>query len=273
MNRNFSINRFFIYLLFSSATWTQTIIAVFEFENNGLDPREVRQLSTRLESEMVKLGDFKVVERAKIDDILKEQKLQISGSVEETLVDVGKLLGANQIILGSIGKIGDVFTLSAKLVDVESGELLTSSDFDAKKGLSEFLGEGLKNVALELTGVSLEMQKYKNFESIIHSAETEAEKQYDDQLFKYAGIGSCVSGFGVPLSFVMLNIKPPYYTNFDKSNPKYMQLENNEEQEIYKDAYYERENRLRRRSVHKAQGMCLAFYIILVVLTAEIEAK
>ena len=122
MNRNFSINRFFIYLFFSSAIWTQTVIAVFEFENNGLDPREVRQLSTRLESEMVKLGDFKVVERTKIDDILKEQKLQISGNVEETLVDVGKLLGANQIILGSIGKIGQVFTLSAKLVDVESGK-------------------------------------------------------------------------------------------------------------------------------------------------------
>ena len=33
---------------------------------------------------------------------------------------MGKLFGANQIILGSIGKIGDVFTLSAKLVDVES---------------------------------------------------------------------------------------------------------------------------------------------------------
>ena len=155
MNQNFSMNRFFIYLLFSCVTWTQTVIAVFEFENNGLDPREVRQLSTRLESEMVKLGDFKVVERAKIDDIFKEQKLQISGNVEETLVDVGKLLGANQIILGRIGKIGNVFTLSAKLVDVESGELLTSSDFDAKKGLSEFLGEGLENVALELTGVSL----------------------------------------------------------------------------------------------------------------------
>ena len=138
------MNRFFIYLLLSGVTWTQTVIAVFEFENNGLEPREVRQLSTRLESEMVKLGDFKVVERSKIDDILKEQKLQISGNVEEALVDVGKLLGANQIILGSIGKIGEVYTLSAKLVDVESGELLTSSDFDAKKGLSEFLGEGLE---------------------------------------------------------------------------------------------------------------------------------
>ena len=273
MNQNFSMNRFFIYLLLSGVTWTQTVIAVFEFENNGLEPREVRQLSTRLESEMVKLGDFKVVERSKIDDILKEQKLQISGNVEEALVDVGKLLGANQIILGSIGKIGEVYTLSAKLVDVESGELLTSSDFDAKKGLSEFLGDGLENVALELTGVSLEMEEYKNFEEIIQTAEAEAEKQHDDQLFMGVGVGSCMSLFGVPLSFVMLNIKPPYYTNFDKSNPKYMQLKNNEEQQIYKDAYYEKENRLRRRSVHKTQGICLALYLVLGVFTADIESN
>ena len=104
-----------ISLIFINLIWGQNItIAVFDFENNGLETNEVRQLSTRLESELVKLGDFKVVERTKIDEVLKEQKLQISGSVEESLIEVGEILGANQIILGSIGKIGGLYTLSAK---------------------------------------------------------------------------------------------------------------------------------------------------------------
>ena len=265
--------RYITLLLFINLIWGQNItIAVFDFENNGLETNEVRQLSTRLENELVKLGDFKVVERTKIDEVLKEQKLQFSGCVEECLVDAGEILGANQIILGSIGKIGGLYTLSAKLVDVESGELLMASDFDAEDGLSELLQIGLKDVALELTGVSLENVKYKNFEDIILSAETEAEKLHDDQLFKYVGAGSCVTLVGLPLSFLMLNSKPPYYTNFDKSNPKYLQL-NGEEQQIYKDAYYEKENRLRRKSVHRMQGICFGVYMLFVLIGTDVESS
>jgi len=258
-------------IIFMNLIWGQNItIAVFDFENNGLKTNEVRQLSNRLESELVKIGDFKVVERSEIDKVLKEQKLQISGIVEEVLLDVGKILGANQIILGSIGKIGSLYTLSAKLVDVESGELLITSDFDTEDGLGELLQIGLKDVALELTGVSLKKIKYNTYEEIILNAENEAEKQHDDHLFKYVGVGSCIAvPIGVPLSFLMLNNKPPLYTSFDKSNPKYIQLKNNEDRQIYKDAYYEKENRLRRKSIHRTQGICFGLYIILGVLSAD----
>lgn len=254
-----------------SLIWGQNItIAVFDFENNGLKTNEVRQLSNRLESELVKIGNFKVVERNEIDKVLKEQKLQISGLVEEVFLDVGRILGANQIILGSIGKIGPLYTLTAKLVDVESGELLITSDFDAESGLSELLQIGLKDVALELTGVSLKKVKYDTYEEIILNAENEAVKKHNDHLFKYVGVGSCIAiPIGLPLSFILLNTKPPYYTSFDKSNPKYIQLNNNEERQIYKDAYYEKENWLRRKSVHKTQGLCFGLYIILGVLSAD----
>ena len=137
-------------LLFIGLAWGQTTIAVFDFENNGLGKSEARQLSTRLESELVKVGKYNVVERGKIDEILKEQKLQISGCVEECLIDVGKLLGAKQIILGSVGKLGSIYTISVKLVDANSGELLKTSDFDTERGLGALLTVGMKKVALEI---------------------------------------------------------------------------------------------------------------------------
>ena len=268
------MTRYITLLLFINLIWGQNItIAVFDFENNGLETNEVRQLSTRLESELVKLGDFKVVERTKIDEVLKEQKLQMSGCAEECLIDVGEILGANQIILGSIGKIGGLYTLSAKLVDVESGELLMASDFDAENGLRELLQIGLKEVAYELTGVSIENANYKEHEKIILDAESEAENNHDDQLFKYLGAGSCITGFGIPLSFLMLRSKPPYNTNLDTSSPKYLQLKNSEEQRIYKDAYYEKENSLRRKSVHKMQGICFGVYMLFVLIGMDIESS
>ena len=53
------INRITL-LLFIGLAWGQsTTIAVFDFENNGLEPHEVRQLSTRLESELVNVGNYK----------------------------------------------------------------------------------------------------------------------------------------------------------------------------------------------------------------------
>ena len=99
---------------------------------------------------MVKVGKYNVVERGKIDEILKEQKLQISGCVEECLIDVGKILGAKQIILGSVGKLGSVYTISVKLVDANSGELLKTSDFDTERGLGALSTVGMKKVALEI---------------------------------------------------------------------------------------------------------------------------
>ena len=156
--------------------------------------------------------------------------MQVSGITEQTIIDVGNILSANQIILGSVGSIGGLYTISAKLVDVKSGELLITSDFDADNGLRELLQIGLKKVAYELAGVSIENANYKEYEEIILNAEFEAEKQHDHQLFKYIGAGSCITApIGIPLSFLILNSKPPYYSNFDQSNPKYQQLKNKEE--------------------------------------------
>ena len=176
--------RYLPLLLFIGLAWGQTTIAVFEFENNGLEPHEVRQLSTRLESELVKVGGFKVVERNKIDEILKEQKLQISGCVEECLIDVGKMLGAKQIVLGSVGKIDGLFTISAKLVDAETGESIRSSDFDADNGLSDLLKNGLRKVAYELTDKGLPSNNDKNF-SIDFYPKTDDE--IDEYLSKNLG--------------------------------------------------------------------------------------
>ena len=158
--------------LCSVALCSKTTIAIFDFQNNGLEPHEVRQLSKRLESELVKLRNFDVVERARIDEILKEQKLQTSGCTETCLLDVGKILGATQIVYGSIGKIGDLYTISAKLVDAETGKLIRSSDYDADYGLTQLLKHGLMIVANRLTGNQIE-------DNYIHPGPLSVKNKYE----------------------------------------------------------------------------------------------
>ena len=64
------MSRYLSLLLLIGLAWGQTTIAVFDFEQNNVEEYIVRQLSTRLESELSKIGGFQIVERSRIDDIL-----------------------------------------------------------------------------------------------------------------------------------------------------------------------------------------------------------
>ena len=51
---------------------------------------------------LIKTNRFKVIDRKNLDAILKEQKLQYSGLIDEkTSVNIGGLIGVNKIINGA----------------------------------------------------------------------------------------------------------------------------------------------------------------------------
>jgi hypothetical protein len=63
-----------------------------------------------------------------------EQRLQVSGVVDEqTAVDVGRVAGADAIILGSLGVIGSTTTLSARVIDTETGEVMVARNARAQE--------------------------------------------------------------------------------------------------------------------------------------------
>ena len=59
----------------------------------------------------VNTGLFTVGERGEMDSILKEQGFQASGCTDiECAVKIGKLLSANKMLVGEIGKLGTKFS-------------------------------------------------------------------------------------------------------------------------------------------------------------------
>ena len=106
-------------------------VAILQFDAANITEAEVGILTDRLSTELVKLGSFTVVERAQMEEVLKEQGLQQSGcTTSECAVEVGALLGVDKMITGSIGRIGSLFTLSARIIDVETGEILKQVSLD-----------------------------------------------------------------------------------------------------------------------------------------------
>ena len=128
-------------------------IAVMDFDGFGISQMEAIALSNRLRNELFRLGTFDVVDRGMMENILTEQDFQMVGCTSnECLVEVGQLLGAKQMMGGSISKVGNTFSVSARLVDVETGRLLAVSDYDLKAEIDDMLTTGMRIVALMLSG-------------------------------------------------------------------------------------------------------------------------
>lgn len=83
---------------------------------------------------------FTMVERADLQAILEEMKLQLTGAVpEEKAVKAGKLMGAKMLVTGRLYAKKNRYELFLKLLRVESGEVLsvTKARIDRTLGLSE----------------------------------------------------------------------------------------------------------------------------------------
>ena len=109
-------------LMFVGNALSQPTVAVLDFDANGIPEYEVETLVERLRSELPNTGAVRLVDRKMLENILKEQGLQQSGcTTDECAAQIGELLGAQFMISGAIGKLGDTFTVDAKMVSVSTG--------------------------------------------------------------------------------------------------------------------------------------------------------
>jgi TolB-like protein len=138
-----------------SYTSAQIPIAVMDFEGYGISQTEVIALTNRLRNELFRIGQFDVVERGMMESILAEQDFQLTGCTsDECLVEIGQLLGAEQMVGGSVSRVGETFTVSARRVNVQTGSVLAVSDYDLQGALDELLTSGMRVVAYRLAGLS-----------------------------------------------------------------------------------------------------------------------
>lgn len=90
-------------------------------------------------ADLKEISDLKVVERSAIDKVLSEQNLQANRSDLDasSTVKVGKLLGASLIATGAYQRAGGSVRLTARFVNVETGEVVGSAKVDGAS--SDFL--------------------------------------------------------------------------------------------------------------------------------------
>ncbi|MFH1249609.1 MAG: PEGA domain-containing protein [bacterium] len=115
------------FIILTSPLIAQTNIAVLNFTARDVTGTEAQVVSDRIRIALQKSSDFTVIERNLMDRLLKEQSLQQSGCTEsDCMVEVGKLLSVKQIVGGSLSKMGNQLIIEAKLINVETGEILNN---------------------------------------------------------------------------------------------------------------------------------------------------
>ncbi len=118
--------------LTAEADFVKTKIAVLDFQLQG-DGYETKDMGSIVAewftTALVKEGRFDVVERAMLNKLLNEQKMGLSGIVDESsATKLGKILGVKIIISGSVMKLQGVLEVNARIIDVETASIIAAEN-------------------------------------------------------------------------------------------------------------------------------------------------
>ena len=122
------------------------IIAIKDFEVIMGRNREVgKYVQEDITTALVNSGQFNVVERLKLKSVLDELKLSQLGLTDAAgAKKVGKLLGADVILTGTLAATGDEWNVNLRLINTESG--LITSAFNRKGRLHELKTESFREI-------------------------------------------------------------------------------------------------------------------------------
>jgi hypothetical protein len=109
--------------------------AVVEFEVKGnVSLKDAGTIAAEwMSSAASKTGRYELYERILLKKVLEEQKLGLSGFIsEETAVKVGEIYGVKTIITGSVIEWQGIYSINARIINTESGQILASADYKTR---------------------------------------------------------------------------------------------------------------------------------------------
>lgn len=122
-----------IFVLFNQAFCVERMtIAVMELEvKGGLSANEASILTEKVREALFHTGKYTVLDRSSMDEILKEMGLSQTGCTSvECIVNVGRVLSAQNMVAGYIGKIGTTYSMALRIINVQTGEIINMATVD-----------------------------------------------------------------------------------------------------------------------------------------------
>ena len=127
-----------------------------------------------------------MIERSQLGAVMNELALQQSGAVDDAkALQVGKLAGARALVVGRVSDGGDVFVVSARAVDAETGAVIVAEDVKLPKA---------ELVAFSANAVVLKSKSGAMFRSVVLPGWGQS---YNGEDAKGLVLGALTIGLGV----------------------------------------------------------------------------
>lgn len=123
-------------------------IAVWRFDALGIDAEIVQRLETLFRLELDRLDRVPLLSRHEIESKMTATE-QNCGGEEKCLTAIGKRLGVDYVVTGTVGSLGDNYVLNIKAVEVATGKSQKIQS-PPLKGTPDELIEGVRVAAYSL---------------------------------------------------------------------------------------------------------------------------
>lgn len=141
-------------LLFAAPLAAGKNVAVIEFKFTGTSAEETAKVESALESVLVNEASVSLVERAKLNRVLKEQAFQASGLTKpEDAIRIGEILNAHFLMTCSLTKTSKGFALTTKVINAENAKTISvetakgESLEDLLENMAEVLGDAYSGLS------------------------------------------------------------------------------------------------------------------------------
>jgi len=124
-------------------------LAVWRFDALGIDPELVARLETLFRMELDRLARQPMPSRRDIDRTVTGEARDCTGE-DRCLAAIGKKLGVEVIVTGTVGQLGDNYVLTIKAVDVATARTLQKIQSDPLRGQPDELIDGVRVAAYRL---------------------------------------------------------------------------------------------------------------------------
>jgi TolB-like protein len=110
-------------------------IAVVDLSDiNGQIPPSGAVIAELLIGELFKTGTYEIVERKLLASLLEQHKLNMTGLVNEsTARKVGKLLGVDYIVTGTVIDLGTALNVNVRTIAIETGTIAATASADLER--------------------------------------------------------------------------------------------------------------------------------------------
>jgi hypothetical protein len=194
----------------------RTKIAVYKFESDALTASQTLEISKFLTDELRNYPDYNVMDWSNVGKVLgfveeqnvlgdlSSQKNKAQCSSDRCYAELGNRLGVEQMMVGSVSKIGNRFLVNVSLQDVEEVKVLGTAKSQIKGDLGDIL-DSLPSMVAQVLNKSLSdrviatrnQQAKSSAEAVVSSQKSQASSHHTLRSWvRWSSFGVAILGCG-----------------------------------------------------------------------------